>query len=67
MLDDERILIGERIYPWYVSFTFDYFSRFEDSQSVSGAVGAICLHSSVRLAIPNLEVEGKYLNISSTV
>lgn len=34
---------------------------------VSGAVGAICRHSNVRLAIPSLEEEGRYLKISSTV
>lgn len=38
-----------------------------NSHKVSGAVGATCRHSNVRLAIPSREVLGKYLNISSIV
>ena len=33
--------------------------------SVSGAVGAICRHSSVRFVIASREDEGRYLNMSS--
>lgn len=65
-MQNERVGVREWVDPYDGSEMLPRPIR-SNSHKVSGAVGATCRHSNVRLAIPSREVLGKYLNISSIV